>query len=154
MKQIGDQCPVFELPDQNGNIISSKDLIGKKILVIYFYPKDHTPGCTKEACSFRDNHDQFIEEGCEVIGISSDKTDTHLRFADRHSLGFTLLSDTDQKVRKAFEVRPSLFGLIPGRVTYVIDTNGKIAGIYDSQTNPHGHVSQSLATVRSLKERS
>lgn len=152
MKQIGDQCPVFELPDQNGNIISSKALIGKKILVIYFYPKDHTPGCTKEACSFRDNHDQFIEEGCEVIGISSDKTDTHLRFADKHSLRFTLLSDTEHKVRKAFEVRPSLFGLIPGRVTYVIDIDGKIAGIYDSQTNPHGHVSQSLATVRSLKE--
>jgi peroxiredoxin Q/BCP len=150
---IGDLCPIFELPDQNNTLIRINDLIGKKILVIFFYPKDNTPGCTKEACSFRDSHDIFLNEDCELIGISSDSPNSHQGFAQQHKLTYTLLSDSKKEVRKAFGVPSNLFGLIPGRVTYIIDLEGKVAGIYNSQSDPLGHIKESLKVVRSLKQR-
>lgn len=149
--QISDKCPLFSLPDQHGKQVNISDLIGKNILVIYFYPKDETPGCTKEACSFRDSYEDFKDLGCEVIGISSDSIDSHKLFAQNHRLNFRLLADTRKEVRKAFGVPPSLFGLIPGRVTYVIDMDGTVRGIFNSLTNAEGHIREALKTVRDLQ---
>lgn len=148
--QINDTCPSFKLPNQFGEIIDSAQLIGTKILVVYFYPKDDTPGCTKEACSFRDAYEEFKDLGCEVVGISSDSVADHKKFAEKHRLSFNLLADTAKEVRKTFGVPGNLFGLIPGRVTYIIDLNGKVRGIYNSQTNPLGHIEQALELVKKL----
>jgi peroxiredoxin Q/BCP len=150
MIQIGDKCPDFQLPDASGKMIQISEFIGKKKLVIYFYPKDDTPGCTKEACSFRDSYEDFKEFDCEVIGISSDSEEKHSSFASKHKLPFILLADTDKKVRKLFGVPGNLFGLIPGRVTYIIGLDGKIKGIYNSQTNPLGHIEKALELVKTL----
>jgi len=151
MIQLGDNCPVFQLPDASGKIIKITDFIGKKKIVIYFYPKDDTPGCTKEACSFRDSYEDFKDFNCEVIGISSDSEEKHSSFASKHKLPFILLADTDKKVRKLFGVPGNLFGLIPGRVTYIIGLDGKVKGIYNSQTNPLGHIEKALELVKFLK---
>jgi peroxiredoxin Q/BCP len=148
--QIGDKCPNFSLQDQNNETVNIQDLIGEKNLIIYFYPKDETPGCTKEACSFRDSYEEFKDLGCEVIGISSDSVSAHKKFAENHHLSFILLSDTQKVVRKAFGVPANLFGLLPGRVTYIIDKHGIIRGLYNSQTDPLGHIKNALATVRGL----
>lgn len=148
--QIGDQCPIFSLQDQNDQTLHIQEIIGKKNLVIYFYPKDDTPGCTKEACSFRDSHEEFKDLGCEVIGISSDSVKDHKKFAEKHRLTYTLLADTKKEVRKMFGVPGNLFGLLPGRVTYIIDKTGIIKGVYNSQTDPLGHIKNALATVRGL----
>jgi peroxiredoxin Q/BCP len=150
MIQIGDNCPDFQLPDASGKMINMTDFIGKKKMVIYFYPKDDTPGCTKEACSFRDSYEDFKGFDCEVIGISSDTEEKHSFFASKHKLPFILLADTDKKVRKLFGVPGNLFGLIPGRVTYIIGLDGKVKGIYNSQTNPLGHIEKALELVKSL----
>lgn len=150
MLKIGDTCPTFTLVNQENKKINLADFIGKKILVVYFYPKDNTPGCTKEACSFRDRYEDFKDLGCEVFGISSDDAKSHQTFSTQYNLPFSLLSDPDQKVRKAFEVPTNLFGLLPGRVTYIIDLKGKIQGIYNSQTQPVKHITQALDKVKSM----
>ena len=147
---IGDFCPYFELPDQYGNLFSSSDWIGKKKLVIFFYPKDETPGCTKEACSFRDRHEEFLKYDCQVIGISSDSIESHKQFATRHNFNYILLADTNKEVRRLFSVPASLFGLIPGRVTYIIDLEGKIRGIHNSQLNPVSHIEEALEVVKQM----
>lgn len=118
--------------------------------MLFFYPKDDTPGCTKEACAFRDAYADFVELGCEVFGISSDAAPAHEAFQQKYKLPYPLLSDTQKKVRQQFGVPSSLFGLIPGRVTYVIDLDGKVAGIFNSQTNPVGHITEALKVVRNL----
>src|SRR5680860_266986 len=120
----GDKCPKFTLKDQNGEQFNMEDVLGKENLVLYFYPKDDSPGCTKQACSFRDSFEDFVEIGARVIGISSDDEKSHKKFAKKHNLPFTLLADSDKKVRKMFGVPTNLLGLIPGRVTYVIDKEG------------------------------
>ncbi len=148
--QIGDQCPTFTLPDQHGNAYDITAVLGTKNLVIYFYPKDETPGCTKEACTFRDSYTAFQDFDCEVIGISSDSSASHKRFAERHQLPFVLLSDEKKSVRKQFNVPPNLFGLLPGRVTYIIDKKGSIRGIFNSQTDPVGHIKKALEVMRTL----
>src|SRR6266700_7373297 len=117
--QVGDAAPDFTLPTQAGMPVSLKDFTGKTAIVLYFYPKDNTSGCTKEACSFRDSYEVFKDAGAEVIGISADSEETHQQFAKRNRLQFVLLSDKDGAVRKRYDV-PATFGLIPGRVTYVI----------------------------------
>ena len=149
--QKGDQCPAFELPDQNGDSFSSTEIIGKKNVIIYFYPKDDSPGCTKQACSFRDSYEDFSEVGATVIGISSDDETSHRKFAKDHNLPFTLLADTDKKVRKAFGVPTNLLGLIPGRVTYVIDKKGIVRGVFNSQMKFDQHVNEALAILGELK---
>ena len=149
---IGDNCPDFELNNQFGERIKIKELIGKKTLVIYFYPKDDTPGCTKEACSFRDAYEDFIALNCEVIGISSDSEKAHKKFADKHRLTFQLLSDANKHVRKLFGVPGNLFGLIPGRVTYIIDLEGKIKGVFNSQLDPFGHIAKAMEVVKLMKD--
>ena len=150
MIQIGDKCPDFQLPDATGQMIQISEFIGKKKLVIYFYPKDDTPGCTKEACSFRDSYEDFKNFDCEVIGISSDDEQKHAAFASRHKLPFILLSDKDKVARKLFGVPGNLFGLIPGRVTYIIGLDGIVKGIYNSQTNPLGHIEKALELIKSM----
>jgi peroxiredoxin Q/BCP len=147
--KIGDRVPDFSLPCQTGEIINSSDFIGKKSLVIYFYPKDDTPGCTAESCAFRDSHEVFTDAGAAVIGISADSPESHRKFAAKYHLPFTLLSDTDNRVRKRFGVPSTLF-VLPGRVTYVIDKEGIIRHIFDSMLDFKAHVTESLNTLKSF----
>ena len=142
--QIGDKCPNFSLPNQTGEKITISDYLGKQKLVLFFYPKDDTPGCTKEACEFRDRYSEFLELGCVVFGISSDSESSHIGFIQKHSLPYSLLADKDKTVRKLFGVPGNLFGLIPGRVTYIIDENGIVIGIFNSQLDPIGHIDAAI----------
>ena len=130
--QIGDIIPNFTAKDTNNNDFDSTTIVGKKPVVFYFYPKDNTPGCTAQACSFRDQYEDFTDLGAEVIGISSDSVASHDKFSKRYKLPFLLLSDENAKLRKLFGVKTNLLGLIPGRVTYVVDNQGVIQLIFDS----------------------
>ena len=146
--EVGSKIPEFTLLDQNGNEFDINSVLGKKNLVIYFYPKDDTPGCTKEACSFRDQYEDFKDVDAEVIGISSDDVESHKNFAEKYRLSFTLLSDTDGKIRKMFGVPTNLLGMIPGRVTYVVNKEGIVIFIFNSQTNAEQHVSEALEALK------
>jgi peroxiredoxin Q/BCP len=118
--------------------------------VLYFYPKDDTPGCTVESCSFRDSYEAFKDIGAEVIGISSDSPESHQKFAQKHNLPFTLLSDSDSAVRKVYGV-PATLGLLPGRVTFVIDQAGLIRHMFNSQFNPKAHVEEAMKVLNTLQ---
>ena len=148
---VGDKAPAFNLQDQHGNQVNSKDIYGSEIVVIYFYPKDDTPGCTKEACSFRDNFTAFTDAGVRVIGVSADDPASHKAFAEKYKLPFTLLSDIDNTLRQAFGVKADLFGLIPGRVTFIIDKQGIIRHVFASQTQAEKHIKESLEAIAKLK---
>jgi peroxiredoxin Q/BCP len=148
---VGDKIPDVTLKSQTGSPVSLKDFLGHKCVVLYFYPKDDTPGCTKESCGFRDNYTAFQEAGAEVIGISGDSVTSHQRFANKYQLSFTLLSDEGNQARQAFGV-PSTLGLLPGRVTYVIDKEGTVRHIFNSQLNFQGHIDESLQVVRQLAQ--
>ena len=147
---VGDKAPDFTLPSQSGEQVRLQDRLGQGVVVLYFYPKDETSGCTREACAFRDSHEVFTDAGAEVIGVSSDSVDKHAAFAAHHKLPFTLLSDKGGKVRKAYEV-PSTLGFIPGRVTYVIDRDGTVRHVFNSMTNIDRHVTDALEVVRRLQ---
>ena len=147
--KIGDQLPEFSLPDQNGDTINIYDYLGKP-LVIYFYPKDDTPGCTKEACYFRDQFEVFAEYGAKIFGISSDSPESHRKFAEKYNLNFTLLSDEDHTVEKLFAVPRSILGLISGRVTYIIDKEGTVIHIFNSLFNADQHIEEALKVIKSL----
>lgn len=149
--QVGSEISKFSLKNQYNTDIHIADLIGKKSLVIYFYPKDDTPGCTAEACSFRDEYEYFVEMGAEVIGISADSVESHKKFADKYHLSFTLLSDIDNQIRKQFGVPTDMFGLIPGRVTYIIDKSGIIRHIFKAQFNAKKHISVALKTLKEMQ---
>ncbi len=148
----GDKIPFFSLRDQNGDLMDIKELIGRKNLVIYFYPKDGSPGCTRQACNFRDQSSAFDEADAKVIGISGQSVESHKRFAEAHNLTFPLLSDEDNKVRKMFGVPSDLFGILPGRVTYVVNKEGRIIYIYSSQTQVERHVDEALKVALVLKK--
>jgi thioredoxin-dependent peroxiredoxin len=148
--KVGDRAPDFTLPSQSGEPVRLSDRLGERVVVLYFYPKDDTPGCTAEACAFRDSYEVFAEAGAEVIGVSSDSAGRHATFAGRHNLPFTLLSDHGGRVRKSYGV-PALLGLIPGRVTYVIDREGEVRHVFNSMTNIGQHVSDALEVVRRLQ---
>ncbi|AFY69970.1 Peroxiredoxin [Thalassoporum mexicanum PCC 7367] len=147
---IGDRAPDFTLVSQTGERFNLGDLLGQKSIVLYFYPKDNTPGCTKESCAFRDRYDVFQAAGAEVIGISADSAQSHQQFAGKYDLPFTLLSDPDNHVRNLFGV-PKTMWVLPGRVTYVIDRNGVVKHIYDSMLDFQAHVDQALDTIKSLE---
>lgn len=147
--QLGDKIPNFSAKDSNGNDFDSDSIIGKKPVVIYFYPKDNTPGCTAQACSFRDQYEDFKDLGAEVIGISSDSIDSHEKFIQKYKLPFILLSDSDKKIRNLFGVKANLFGLLPGRVTYVADRNGIIQLVFDSMM-ASSHIPKALAMIEKL----
>jgi peroxiredoxin Q/BCP len=147
--RVGDRAPAFRLPSQAGEIVDSADFLQKRTLVVYFYPKDETTICTKEACGFRDAYEDFVAAGAVVIGVSSDSVDSHRRFAENRKLPFLLLSDADGSLRKAFGV-PKTFGIFPGRVTYVIDRDGIVRHVFNSQFQGSKHVAEALQIVREL----
>lgn len=131
----GDKAPAFSAKDQNGKTIHLSDFSGKK-LILFFYPKDNTPGCTAEACNFRDNYESLTSEGFEVVGVSVDGESSHLRFASKHNLPYTLLVDEDKKIVEAYQVwvEKSMFGkkyMGTARKTFIIDESGTIQHIID-----------------------
>ena len=146
--KIGDKIPSFTSIDSKGNSFDIKEHIGKP-LVIYFYPKDDTPGCTIQACTFRDKYEDFKALGAEVIGISSDSLKSHQKFASRYKLPFILLSDFDKKIRIQFGVPNDFLGLIPGRATYVIDKKGVVQLIFDS-TSAKIHIEKALEILKTM----
>jgi thioredoxin-dependent peroxiredoxin len=145
----GSKAPDFTLPSQSGEIVNLKGFVGSKPVVLFFYPKDDTPGCTKQACAFRDDYEQFGKLDAEVMGISSDSVESHRSFASKHDLPFTLLSDEGGKVRKLYGV-PTTFGIFPGRVTYVIDEEGVIRYVFSSQLGVSRHVEEAFRALQSL----
>jgi thioredoxin-dependent peroxiredoxin len=149
MVEVGSPAPGFRLPRSDGTLVSLEDFLGKKNLVVYFYPKDFTRGCTAEACGFRDAYEEFKSVGAEVIGISSDSQKSHESFAKEHELPFILLSDTNGEARRAYGVKKSL-GLFPGRVSFVIDKQGIIRHAFSSQARATAHVDEALAVLKSL----
>jgi thioredoxin-dependent peroxiredoxin len=142
----GDAAPMFDLIDQDGTPWRMEDHLGK-VLVVYFYPKDDTPGCLKEACNFRDRYEEFIKLGAEVVGISSDDQRSHSDFASKNQLPFRLLSDPGQKVRKEYG---ALDLFLPGRVTYVIDKKGVVRHVFSSQSQATKHIDEAFRTVEEL----
>lgn len=146
---LGDKAPQFTLPTADGRQVSLSDYLGRQPVVVYFYPKDDTPGCTAEACAFRDQYEDFKQAGAEVIGISSDAPEAHAKFASKHRLPFLLLSDRDGAVRKAYGI-PATLGLLPGRVTFVVDRDGIIRHLFSSQFRATKHVSEAIGVLKSL----
>jgi len=144
--QVGDTAPTFTAPLQDGETFDSATLLGRKWLVLFFYPKDNTPVCTREACAFRDSYEAFVAAGAEVVGVSSDSAATHARFAEKHRLPFPIVADTDRRLRRLFGVVNPL-GVIPGRVTYVIDREGVVRLVYAALFASDEHVKQALAAV-------
>ena len=142
--KIGSTIPSFTLPDQNGNLFDINAVLGKKNLIIYFYPKDDSPGCTAQACSFQDQFEVFTQADAVIIGISGQSVKSHKEFAEKHRLSFTLLSDEGDKIRKQFGVPTNLLGLLTGRVTYIADKTGKVIYVFNSQTNATKHVDEAL----------
>ncbi|MEQ9404120.1 MAG: peroxiredoxin [Cyclobacteriaceae bacterium] len=146
MLNKGEMIPEITLNNQDGNKVSLRDFDGTP-LVIYFYPKDNTPGCTAEACSFRDHYEEFKVAGAEVIGVSSDTVASHKSFYDKRKLPFILLSDPYRQAEKAFGVPRNLFGLLPGRVTFIINREGMIVHTFNSSINPIKHVAEALKII-------
>ena len=146
--KVGSKIPEFKLLDQSGKEFDIKDVLGKKKLVIYFYPKDETPGCTKEACSFRDQFEVFQKANAMIIGISGQSVESHKEFAENHKLPFTLLSDKGNEVRKLFGVPVSP---IPGRVTFVVDKTGKVVYVFDSLMQATRHVDEAIRILKEMK---
>ncbi len=148
---VGDVAPDFELRSQEGKTVELKEVVAQNEVVLYFYPKDDTPGCTAEARAFRDDYEVFKDLGAEVIGISSDSVDSHQDFAKKCDLPFTILSDSGGKVRRLYGV-PSSMGIIPGRVTYIIDRRGVVRHVFSSQFNPAKHVEEAVRALREIRE--
>jgi len=148
--QAGDKAPDFTLPSQAGEQVRLSDRFAEHVVVLYFYPKDETRGCTAEACAFRDSYEVFTGAGAEVIGVSSDSVDAHAGFAGHHNLPFTLLSDQGGEVRKRYAV-PAVLGVLPGRVTYVIDRTGTVQHVFNSMTNIGRHIDEALTVVKKLR---
>ncbi|MBD2211086.1 peroxiredoxin [Calothrix sp. FACHB-156] len=148
--KVGDTAPDFSLPAQNGETVSLRDFRGKSAVVLYFYPKDDTPGCTAESCAFRDRYEVFKNVGAEVVGVSGDSNQSHQQFAAKYNLPFILLSDKGDKVRKEYGATAA-FGLLPGRVTYVIDQQGVVQYVFDSMFNFQGHVEEALKKLQQLQ---
>jgi peroxiredoxin Q/BCP len=145
----GDKAPDFALSDASGKTVRLGDFRGRSAVVLYFYPKDDTPGCTKESCTFRDQYQDFKDAGAEVIGVSSDSAESHAKFAEKYHLPFTLLADRDGAVRRQYGV-PATLGLLPGRVTYVIDRDGVVRHVFNSQFQAAQHVAEAIAALRTF----
>jgi peroxiredoxin Q/BCP len=150
--KTGSEIPPFSLPDQDGKMFDVTKIIGKKNLVIYFYPKDDSPGCTKEACYFRDQYEIFLQANAMIIGISGQSVESHKKFADKYNLKYTLLSDKGNKVRKIFGVPANFLGTLPGRVTYICDKTGHVVYVFNSQTQPTRHVDEALRILKNMQQ--
>lgn len=147
--KVGEKVPHFTAKDTFGNLFDSQSLVGKKAVVIYFYPKDDTMICTKQACGFRDSYAVFKDQGVDVIGISTDSLESHQEFTNKHNLPFLLLTDEDKKIQKLFGVSPSFFGLLSGRITFLIDKNGVVNMVFDSFFASN-HIAIALENVKTL----
>ena len=149
--KVGDKAPDFTLPSQMGDNVTLSEFFGKKAIVLYFYPKDESAGCTREACRFRDSYDAFTDLGAEVLGVSSQSVESHKSFASHHGLPFLLLSDADGKVRQLYGV-PATMGIIPGRVTFIIDKKGVVRHVFSSQFQPEKHIEEALKILKELEK--
>jgi peroxiredoxin Q/BCP len=149
--RVGDVAPDFELPDQSGTPVRLRELVGQRAVVLYFYPKDGTPGCTLEARAFQNRYDRFTLAGARVVGISSDSVASHRRFAAHQQLSFPLLSDRAGAVRTLYGVEKTL-GILPGRVTYVIDPAGVVRHIFSSQLQATRHSREALGALEELSD--
>lgn len=145
---VNKHLPEFEANATGGVKVTNQSHAGQTV-ILYFYPKDNTPGCTAQACSFRDQYEDFLDMGAEVIGVSGDDQDSHQKFTSKYRLPFLLLSDSNKKIRKLFGVPTSLFGMLPGRVTYVIDTNGVIQYVFNSMLAGQ-HIPKALSAVKKI----
>lgn len=148
---VGDKAPDFILPSQMGDNVMLSEYFGKKNIVLYFYPKDESLGCTRQACSFRDNYEVLTNLGAEVLGVSGQSIESHKSFAGHYGLPFILLSDADNKVRKLYGVH-STMGILPGRVTYIIDKKGVVRHIFSSQTQTEKHVQEAIQVLKQIDE--
>ncbi|MBI1255958.1 MAG: redoxin domain-containing protein [Chloroflexi bacterium] len=148
---MGSKAPDFTLQDQDGKPVHFADHLGKQVIVLYFYPKDFTGGCTAEACAFRDSYEVFTDAGAEVIGVSADTPETHHDFAAQYRLPFTLLSDPGSKVASLYGLSKTL-GIIPSRTTFVIDRDGVIRHIFKSMTNMDAHIEEARKIVLELEQ--
>lgn len=148
---IGDQAPEFEATSHDGQVIRLSDYRNERVVVLFFYPKDGTPVCTREACAFRDAYEDFTKAGAVVIGVSADSEKKHQSFAATNRLPFHLVSDRDGSLRRLFGV-PKTMGFLPGRVTYVIDKAGVVRLLFNSQMSAEGHVEEAMKVVRDLAE--
>ena len=146
---VGSKAPEFTLPNQHGKLVSLAEVLQAGPVVVYFYPRDDTPGCTAEACKFRDDYQEFSEAGAQVLGISADSVESHAKFAQKFRLPFDLLADTDDAVHTRYGVEKQL-GFLRGRVTYVIDATGVVRHSFDSKINAVAHVRDALAVLRKL----
>ncbi|MEO6884068.1 MAG: peroxiredoxin [Bacteroidia bacterium] len=146
---VGDKMPLFSLKDQDGKTFNMKDSVGNKLFVIFFYPKDESPVCTKEACTFRDSLNMFAQAGAEVIGINQGTVESHKKFQQDDKLNYELLSDPDEKVIKAFGVKKGLFTT---RITFIVDISGEIVFEYESKFDGKKHVAEALNFVKTLKK--
>ena len=144
----GDKAPDFALESQDGRTVALHDYIGSKKVVLYFYPKDFTPGCTAETKTFSENYDAVLAMGAEVLGISSDSADSHGNFARECGANFPMLADNGGKVRESYGA--TSFGLAPGRVTFVIDKEGIVRHIFSSHLRPRHHVSDAIEALKAI----
>jgi len=148
----GARAPEFSLANQDGQTVTLQSLLGKGPVVVYFYPKDETAGCTAEACAFRDSYDVFQQAGASVVGVSDDSVESHRGFASHHGLPFLLLSDTGGTLRNAFGVPRALFGMVPGRMTFVLDKDGVVRHSFNSSISFKKHVTEAVEVVKKLAQ--
>jgi peroxiredoxin Q/BCP len=149
MLNVGALAPDFALPDQDGALIKLSALKNKSNVILFFYPKDNSPGCSMQSCSFRDNYEDFKALNVQIFGISSDSIDSHKAFKKTLNLPFSLLSDTKGEVRKLYGVK-NTFGILPGRTTFVIDQNGIIRFTFSSQFHIQHHIDETLKFAQSI----
>ena len=146
---VNSKIPEFDLHDDQDNIVTKGDILGKWT-VIFFYPKDESPGCTLQSCSFRDRYELFKQEGISLYGVSSDSTSSHRRFKKRYNLQYPLLSDKDNQLAKSLKLKRN-FGFLNARVTFVLNPEGYIAYSHTSQIGVTGHVNKALKAIKSIK---
>ncbi len=149
MINTGDKLPLFQLPDHTGKLFDISSLLGKQNIVLFFYPKDGSPGCTAEACTFRDAYEEFLKANCEVIGISGDGIRTHVIFKDKHKLPFILLSDRHNELQSQFGIK-KLLGILPARVTFLVDKQGIVRHVFSSQFLVKRHVKSVLKALNEM----
>ncbi len=152
MLKVGDRAPEWKLPATSGGDLSLSELLKNKAVVLYFYPKDGTPGCTKEACSFRDNFKSIQDLNAEVVGISADSIDSHNKFRSSNSLPFILVTDSTGDVRRAYGV-PTMLGKWPARVTFIIDRQGIVRHVFNSLMCEEMHVTEAIKTLKSINQK-
>lgn len=150
--EVGSTAPDFTLPDQNGAPVRLSDRTARRAVVLFFYPKDNSAGCTAEACSFRDSYQDFQDAGAEVIGISGGTLESKQQFVRNNRLPFTLLNDADGRVEALYGVEKSLLGLIRGRITFVIDQQGIVRHKFESMINMDAHAKEALKVVQALAQ--